>query len=152
MLIDRIDHMVLTVSSIDATIDFYSRVLGMEAVSFAGGRQALAFGRQKINLHEAGREFEPKAVRPLPGSADFCLITAAASWVLHPLVENTIWPNGLTGWASTVALGLGPVGLAFYVWDIGVKRGDIQLLGTSSYAAPLLSTLILVLAGVADPG
>ena len=54
------------------------------------------------------------------------------------------------GWVSVLLLGLGPVGLAFYVWDIGVKQGDIQLLGTSSYAAPLLSTLILVLAGVAD--
>ncbi|MCA0870966.1 EamA family transporter [Seohaeicola saemankumensis] len=88
---------------------------------------------------------------PTSTVAVFCLITAVASWVLHPLVENTIWPNGLTGWASTVALGLGPVGLAFYVWDIGVKRGDIQMLGTSSYAAPLLSTLILVGVGIAAP-
>ena len=59
---------------------------------------------------------------------------------------------GASGWASVAGLGLGPVGLAFYVWDIGVKRGDIQLLGASSYAAPLLSTLILVLAGIAAPG
>ncbi len=88
---------------------------------------------------------------PTSTVAVFCLITAAASWVLHPLIENTIWPNGLTGWASTVALGLGPVGLAFYAWDIGVKRGDIQMLGTGSYAAPLLSTLILVGVGIAAP-
>ena len=58
---------------------------------------------------------------------------------------------GLSGWASVAGLGLGPVGLAFYVWDIGVKRGDIQMLGTASYAAPILSTLILVLAGIAAP-
>lgn len=88
---------------------------------------------------------------PTSTVAVFCLITAAASWLLHPLVEETIWPNGLAGWGSTFALGLGPVGLAFYVWDIGVKRGDIQMLGTSSYAAPLLSTLILVTAGIAAP-
>ncbi|MBX9630919.1 MAG: VOC family protein [Burkholderiales bacterium] len=73
--IDRIDHVVLTVRSIAATCEFYQRVLGMEAVTFAGGRTALSFGRQKFNLHEAGHEFEPKADRPAPGSADFCLIT-----------------------------------------------------------------------------
>lgn len=73
--IDRIDHVVLTVRSIAATCAFYQRVLGMEAVTFAGGRTALAFGRQKFNLHEAGHEFEPKAHAPAPGSADFCLIT-----------------------------------------------------------------------------
>lgn len=73
--IDRIDHVVLTVRSIAATCAFYQRVLGMETVTFAGGRTALAFGRQKFNLHEAGHEFEPKAETPTPGSADFCLIT-----------------------------------------------------------------------------
>ncbi len=73
--IDRLDHLVLTVADIDATIAFYSRVLGMSAVTFAGGRRALAFGAQKINLHVAGREFVPHARTPTPGSADFCLIT-----------------------------------------------------------------------------
>jgi len=75
MKIDRIDHFVLTVRDLDATCEFYSRVLGMEPVTFAGGRRALSLGRQKINLHPAGREFEPKADRPTPGSGDFCLIT-----------------------------------------------------------------------------
>ena len=75
MEIDRIDHVVLTVRSIDATCEFYARVLGMRVVTFAEGRKALAFGRQKFNLHEAGREFEPKADRPTPGSVDLCLIT-----------------------------------------------------------------------------
>ena len=75
MEIDRIDHVVLTVRSIDATCAFYTRVLGMRVETFAQGRKALAFGRQKFNLHEAGREFEPKADRPTPGSMDLCLIT-----------------------------------------------------------------------------
>jgi len=75
LAIDRIDHVVLTAHDVDRTIEFYSRVLGMEPVSFAGGRRGLAFGRQKINLHQAGREFEPKALTPTPGSLDLCLIT-----------------------------------------------------------------------------
>ena len=77
LAIDRIDHVVLTAHDVDRTIDFYSRVLGMQPVSFAGGRRALAFGRQKINLHQAGREFEPKALVPTPGSLDLCFITDA---------------------------------------------------------------------------
>ena len=83
--------------------------------------------------------------------AVFCLATAALSLPLHLMFEETVWPQSMLGWASVLGLGLGPVGLAFFVWDIGVKRGDIQLLGTSSYAAPLLSTLVLVVAGVAAP-
>ncbi|HSS64764.1 MAG TPA: VOC family protein [Gammaproteobacteria bacterium] len=75
MVIDRLDHAVLTVGDIDATCDFYSRVLGMKAISFGEGRRALRFGAQKFNLHQAGAEFEPKAAKPTPGSADFCLIT-----------------------------------------------------------------------------
>jgi catechol 2,3-dioxygenase-like lactoylglutathione lyase family enzyme len=65
--IDRLDHLVLTVASIDTTVDFYTRVLGMEVVRFGAGRTALSFGTSKINLHEAGREFEPKARHPTPG-------------------------------------------------------------------------------------
>ncbi len=75
MRVDRIDHFVLTVRSVETTCDFYSRVLGMEVEEFEGGRRALEFGRQKINLHQAGKEFEPKAEQPTPGSGDFCLIT-----------------------------------------------------------------------------
>jgi catechol 2,3-dioxygenase-like lactoylglutathione lyase family enzyme len=74
--IDRLDHLVLTVADIDATVEFYTRVLGMQAVTFGAGRTALAFGHSKINLHRAGHEFEPKAHRPMPGSADLCLIAA----------------------------------------------------------------------------
>jgi catechol 2,3-dioxygenase-like lactoylglutathione lyase family enzyme len=73
--IDRLDHLVLTVADIDRTVDFYTRALGMEGVDFGHGRRALAFGDQKINLHQAGHEFEPKALRPTPGSSDLCFVT-----------------------------------------------------------------------------
>ncbi|MEX0348789.1 MAG: EamA family transporter [Paracoccaceae bacterium] len=88
---------------------------------------------------------------PTSSVAVFCVITAIASWVLHFALEDTVWPPDTLVWLSVAALGLGPVGLAFYVWDIGVKHGDIQLLGTSSYAAPILSTAVLVLTGIAEP-
>lgn len=82
----------------------------------------------------------------------FCIASAILSVPMHLAFETTVWPASLTGWMSCLALGLGPVGLAFYVWDIGVKQGDIQLLGVASYAAPVLSTGALVLAGIAEPG
>ena len=88
---------------------------------------------------------------PTATVAVFCLASSALSLPLHLIFETTVWPASPLGWASVIGLGLGPVGLAFFVWDIGVKQGDIQLLGTSSYAAPLLSTLVLVAAGVAAP-
>lgn len=69
-----LDHLVLTVADVAATAAFYARVMGMKPVAFAGSRRALAFGTQKINLHQAGREFEPKAKRPTPGSGDLCFI------------------------------------------------------------------------------
>jgi catechol 2,3-dioxygenase-like lactoylglutathione lyase family enzyme len=78
MKIDAIDHLVLTVKDIEATCAFYGQVLGMEVVTFGGGRKALAFGSQKINLHQQGKEFDPKAHRPTPGSGDICLITSVA--------------------------------------------------------------------------
>jgi catechol 2,3-dioxygenase-like lactoylglutathione lyase family enzyme len=74
MEVNRFDHVVLTVASIDATVDFYTRVLGMEALTFGRGRIALRFGTSKINLHQAGHEFEPKARHPTPGSMDLCFI------------------------------------------------------------------------------
>src|SRR5689334_19895950 len=75
MRIDRIDHIVITAFDVERTIDFYTRVMGMKAITFGEGRRALEFGRQKINLHQAGREFEPKALKPVPGSLDLCFIT-----------------------------------------------------------------------------
>ena len=74
MRVDRLDHLVLTVASIEATVEFYTRVLGMGVVTFGAGRTALTFGTSKINLHETGKAFEPKALHPTPGSADICLI------------------------------------------------------------------------------
>lgn len=76
MKLDQLDHLVLTVKDIELTIAFYQRVLGMEVVTFGTGRKALSFGSQKINLHQYGKEFEPKADRPMPGSADLCFITS----------------------------------------------------------------------------
>ncbi len=81
----------------------------------------------------------------------FCLATAALSVVAHLTLEETVWPVGALGWASVLALGIGPVGAAFFTWDVGVKKGDIQLLGVASYAAPLLSTLALMAAGITKP-
>ena len=75
MKIDCLDHLVLTVKDINATCNFYTNVMGMDVVTFAGGRKALVFGEQKINLHEHGKEFDPKALYPTPGSADLCFIT-----------------------------------------------------------------------------
>jgi drug/metabolite transporter (DMT)-like permease len=79
----------------------------------------------------------------------FCLATALLSGICHLLLEQTVWPENLWQWVAIAALGLGPVGLAFYVWDIGVKKGDIQVLGAASYAAPLLSTSVLIASGYA---
>lgn len=76
MKLDRIDHFVLTVASVESTCAFYRRALGMEVITFGEGRKALVFGTQKINLHQAGAEFLPKADKPTPGSGDFCLIAA----------------------------------------------------------------------------
>lgn len=76
MRMESLDHLVLTVRDLDVTLAFYASVLGMRVVTFGEGRKALAFGAQKLNLHVAGREFEPKAAAPTPGSADLCLLTA----------------------------------------------------------------------------
>ena len=81
----------------------------------------------------------------------YCAATALLSLFCHLAFETTVWPETTTQWAAILALGLGPVGLAFFTWDIGCKNGDIQILGASSYAAPLLSTLVLIVAGVTAP-
>ena len=105
MNVDRIDHVVMTVTSVDATCAFYERVLGMQRVTFAGGRYALAFGRQKINLHESGREFEPKAHVAAPGTLDVCLITTTplADVIEHlarcdvAIIEGPVSKTGASG-------------------------------------------------------
>ncbi|MBV9078546.1 MAG: EamA family transporter [Methylobacteriaceae bacterium] len=81
----------------------------------------------------------------------FCLATAALGLLCHLAFERTVWPPDAGAWAAVVASGLGPVGGAFYLWDAGMKRGDIRLLGVGSYAIPVASTFVLVLAGYAEP-
>ncbi|UFJ41933.1 VOC family protein [Brevibacillus humidisoli] len=124
-MIIRMDHFVLTVKDLDVTCQFYTTVLGMEIVTFGGGRRALQFGEQKINLHEAGKEFEPKALRPTPGSADICFVTdTPISQVISHLqacgVEIEMGPVKRTG-------AVGPI-LSVYLRD-----PDQNLLEISNY-------------------
>jgi len=86
---------------------------------------------------------------PTDAVAGFCAATAVLAALVHALVETTVWPETPLQWAAISALGAGPVGAAFYAWDIGMKRGDIRVLGAASYATPLLSTMFLILAGFA---
>jgi drug/metabolite transporter (DMT)-like permease len=89
-----------------------------------------------------------KAV-PTDAVAGFCAATALLAAIVHVLVEKTVWPETATQWLAIIGLGVGPVGAAFFTWDIGMKRGDIRVLGAASYATPLLSTAFLILAGFA---
>src|SRR5690348_8613535 len=91
-----------------------------------------------------------KAV-PTDAVAGFCLATAILAALVHVFVEKTVWPETYWQWLAIIALGVGPVGAAFFTWDIGMKRGDIRVLGAASYATPLLSTAFLILAGYAKP-
>jgi drug/metabolite transporter (DMT)-like permease len=86
---------------------------------------------------------------PTSAVAGFCLITALLAVLVHALIETTVWPDTSAQWLAVVLLGIGPVGAAFYAWDIGMKRGDIRVLGAASYATPLLSTAFLIAAGFA---
>lgn len=112
MNIDRLDHLVLTVSDIDATCSFYKNALGMEIVVFGGGRKVLSFGLQKINLHQKGKEYEPKAFKPTPGSGDLCFITSVPiSEVVEylksygiELIEGPVKRTGATGPVISVYL------------------------------------------------
>jgi catechol 2,3-dioxygenase-like lactoylglutathione lyase family enzyme len=106
------DHLVLTVASIERTVAFYRDVLGMRAETFGDGRWALHFGEQKFNLHEAGHEFEPKAARPSPGSVDICLVVATPieSVVAElsakgvPILEGPVERTGARGAIRSVYL------------------------------------------------
>ena len=88
---------------------------------------------------------------PTEAVAGFCIATALLAALCHFVFETAVWPSQTSNWLAIFGLGLGPVGLAFYTWDYGVKHGDIRFLGVASYAAPVLSTLILVTAGRAQP-
>jgi catechol 2,3-dioxygenase-like lactoylglutathione lyase family enzyme len=114
MNVKAIDHIVLTVKDIDATCEFYARVLGMSVTTFGDGRKALSFGAQKINLHQVGLEFEPKAKIPTPGSTDLCFLTSISiSNVVEHLracgVELLEGPVQRTG-------AVGPI-TSVYFWD-----------------------------------
>jgi catechol 2,3-dioxygenase-like lactoylglutathione lyase family enzyme len=112
MKIDTLDHLVLTVKDIKMTVDFYVNALGMELVRFGAGRNALLFGSQKINLHQQGNEFEPKAQAPTPGSADLCFITPVplGEVVDHlvacgvPIIEGPVRRTGASGPIMSVYL------------------------------------------------
>ncbi len=125
--IERLDHLVLTVADIDITVAFYARVLGMQRENFGAGRVALRFGEQKINLHRVGRELEPKAARPTPGSGDLCFIVdgpfeAALDHVRAQGVEILEGPVVRTG-------ATGPI-TSFYFRD-----PDENLVEVATYAA-----------------
>lgn len=91
------------------------------------------------------------AAVPTDAVAGFCFATALLAALCHFALETTVWPETALQWLAIVALGIGPVGIAFFVWDIGMKRGDIRVLGAASYATPLLSTAFLIIAGFAKP-
>ena len=91
-----------------------------------------------------------KAV-PTEAVAGFCLATSLLAAIVHAAIERTVWPGTPAQWLAVIGLGIGPVGAAFYAWDIGMKRGDIRVLGAASYATPLLSTAFLILGGYARP-
>jgi catechol 2,3-dioxygenase-like lactoylglutathione lyase family enzyme len=105
MKINGLDHLVLTVKSVDVTCAFYSKVLGMEIVTFDTDRKALTFGSQKINLHEHGQELEPKAKKPTPGSGDLCFITSVPIPEVNShmeacginIIEGPVQRTGATG-------------------------------------------------------
>jgi catechol 2,3-dioxygenase-like lactoylglutathione lyase family enzyme len=125
MKIDALDHFVLTVRNIDVTCDFYHKALGMEVVSFGSGRRALRFGSQKINLHQHGQEFEPKADRPTPGSGDICLITSVG---LAEVMQHLS--------ACGIALLEGPVkrtGAVGTLLSVYFRDPDLNLIEVSNY-------------------
>jgi len=127
MNIDRLDHIVLTVADIDTTIAFYTRVLGFNVVTFGEGRKALTFGRQKFNLHQQGKEFEPKAKAPTPGAIDLCLI---ASTPLDQAIEEL---NALG-----VLIEEGPVdrtGAAGPIRSVYLRDPDQNLIEISNYVS-----------------
>jgi catechol 2,3-dioxygenase-like lactoylglutathione lyase family enzyme len=124
-MIDRIDHLVLTVKDIAATCAFYEEVLGMQVVTFAGGRTALSFGANKINLHQQGKEFEPKAHRPTPGSADLCLIARSP---IASVIERLRLNNVPIVHGPTTKIGaLGPMTSVYF------RDPDLNLIEVSNY-------------------
>ena len=125
MKIESIDHIVLTVKDIETTCAFYARILGMTVTTFGAGRRALAFGTQKINLHQYGNEFEPKAKVPMPGSADLCFVTATPiAQVLDHLLDHHV--DVLEGPVRRTGA-VGPITSAYF------RNPDGNLIEVSNY-------------------
>jgi catechol 2,3-dioxygenase-like lactoylglutathione lyase family enzyme len=125
MKIDHLDHLVLTVASIEKTCDFYGRILGFEVVTFLGDRRALKFGQQKINLHQVGLEFEPKALTPTAGSGDLCFIAETS---IDQVIEELK--------AAQVSIELGPVertGANGKIRSVYLRDPDQNLIEISNY-------------------
>ncbi|XP_066106599.1 glyoxalase domain-containing protein 5 [Saccopteryx bilineata] len=134
-LIHRLDHIVMTVKSIKDTIMFYSKILGTEIIAFKGDKKAFCFGDQKFNLHEVGKEFEPKAAHPIPGSRDICPITGI------PLEEMVQHPK-----ACDFPIEEGPVprtGAKGPIISIYFRDPDRKLIKVSNYMSLRLKLALL---------
>jgi len=126
MKIDRLDHLVLTVRDIEATCEFYQTILNMEVQVFGGGRKALRFGRQKINLHQKGMEIDPKAEHPTPGSGDLCFITLDPVESLIPVLTRYNVPI-LEGGVVSRTGATGPIASIYF------RDPDKNLIEVSNY-------------------
>lgn len=128
MKISHLDHLVLTVSNIETTCHFYQTVLGFEVIIFKGNRKALKFGNQKINLHQQGNEFEPKALQPTPGSADLCFISDT------PISEVVVHLNQLN-----IQIEEGPIertGAMHPILSVYIRDPDQNLIEISNILTP----------------
>ena len=113
--------------------------------AWPGFAMAFAFALTWAGYSVGSRRF---GTQPSEAVTVYFLAGALLSVVAHLATETTVWPDGTLGWLAILGLGIGPVGAAFFAWDIGMKHGDIQLLGVAAYAAPLISTLVLILVGI----
>ena len=142
-------HLAGAVSGLAGTVAIVSRAgISFEGTYLVGYGAAFLCAFTWSGYSLLTRRFEAVSTDVVTG---FCLATSILSLLCHLALEATVWPASGSEWLAIVGLGLLPVGAAFYAWDYGVKSGDIQILGAASYAAPLLSTLILVLFGFAEP-
>ncbi|MEJ8474876.1 DMT family transporter [Roseibium algae] len=142
----RLHHVVGTIIGLIGAVLLIS---GGEGLSFEDGSM-LGYGAAVVSsLFWSSYSVLSRRLGNVPTEAvaGFCIVTALLSVLCHLLLEKTIWPSQASEWLSVAALGFFPVGLAFFTWDIGVKRGDIQVLGAAAYSAPLLSTLLLIAFG-----
>ncbi|WP_428521699.1 aromatic amino acid exporter YddG [Roseibium sp.] len=142
----RVHHVIGTVLGL---IGAALLITGGDGISFSGG-SAIGYGAAVLSsLFWSSYSVLSRRLGQVPTEAvaGFCLMTSLLSVVCHLIWEETVWPQDMLEWGSVIALALFPVGLAFFTWDIGVKRGDIQVLGAAAYSAPLLSTLLLIAFG-----